>query len=62
MVVGFVGLGAAVVTTVLANTGKKASATTGAIPLLSPTTKPESVLGSLHIDATPQGMWLTGSF
>jgi hypothetical protein len=53
MGVGIVGLGVAVVSTVLANTGKK-SATTGA--------GATTTAGSVRVDASPQGVWLSGSF
>jgi hypothetical protein len=62
MGVGLAGLGLAVVTTVLANTGNK-SATTGSAPT-APATKTVQNAGisAVHVDASPGGMWLSGSF
>ena len=59
MGVGIVGLGVAVVTTVLANTGNK-EATTGSAQAAAGIKL--GAASAVRVDASPGGMWLSGSF
>jgi hypothetical protein len=62
MGVGIVGLGVAVVTTVLANTGSRSAATGSTPPGQTAKSVQNAGIGALHVDASPGGMWLSGSF
>ncbi len=62
MGVGIAGLGLAVVTTVLANTGNKSATTGSAGTTQSTKTVQSGGVSALHVDASPNGMWLSGSF
>ncbi len=62
MGVGIAGLGLAVVTTVLANTGNKSATTGSAGTMQSTKTVQSGGVSALHVDASPSTLWLSGSF